>query len=420
MEEARRKVRQETAPRGSRVDILRKFLDGDPASRMKIDLDAEDSQSSESSGPATRPRCKGRGKTSERPRGPAKWHPQNSYPFVTCSDGVGRDRRHRREQILCKAGVPRACGGGGEDTPSSSGRGAPTSLPQQRKQFRTTPPRDPDADGETWTPTTTWHLAKTPTHPAAEDPRRTDRPVPQAEDRPEDCREGDHLVHHRAEGPQTEGPLEDHQAGTPPTIRQGWTSPRTSGDGSCTSRGRSGTWSARHRSTRSRSARARLSHQGPEGPGHRQVRGLDTERRGHQAAEEDGQDGRPGEQRKRPAVPSGVGVQRQLGTQASLTLTARTDTQMTLTARADTQMTLTPRAKTQMTLTARAHTQMTLRARANNQMTLTARANTQMTLTARADTQMTLTARANTQMTLTAHADTQMTLTARADTQLHS
>ena len=50
------------------MDILRRFFDGDPTSRMKIDLAAEDSRSSEKSGPPTRPRRKGRRETPERPR----------------------------------------------------------------------------------------------------------------------------------------------------------------------------------------------------------------------------------------------------------------------------------------------------------------------------------------------------------------
>ena len=101
------------------------------------------------------------------------------------------------------------------------------------------PRRDPDPDGETWTSTTTWDSAQTPTHPAAEDPSMMDRLDPQAEDPPEDRREEDDLVDPRAEGRQAEDPLEDHQAETPPTNRR----ERTSGDGSCTSRGRSGAWS---------------------------------------------------------------------------------------------------------------------------------------------------------------------------------
>ena len=125
MEDAGRKIQRETPPGRSRVDTLRRFLDGDPASRTKINLDAEDSRSSEGSGPATRPRRKGKGKTPERPQRPAKRHPQNSDPFVTCSDGDRRDRGHRQEPTGCKVGVPGAVGGGGNDTPPSSGKEGP-------------------------------------------------------------------------------------------------------------------------------------------------------------------------------------------------------------------------------------------------------------------------------------------------------
>ena len=46
------------------MDTLRGFFDGDAASEMKIDLDAEDSGSSEGSRPATRPRRRDKQKTS--------------------------------------------------------------------------------------------------------------------------------------------------------------------------------------------------------------------------------------------------------------------------------------------------------------------------------------------------------------------
>ena len=63
MEEARRKIKRQTPPGGGRVDTLRRLLQGDSASRMKIDLDAEDSQSSEGSGRTPRHRRMGKGKT---------------------------------------------------------------------------------------------------------------------------------------------------------------------------------------------------------------------------------------------------------------------------------------------------------------------------------------------------------------------
>ena len=121
MEEAERKIGRETPPGGFRVDTLRRFLDRDPSSRMKIDLEAGDSRSSEGSGPATRPRCKGQGKTLERTQKTADRQPHDSDPFVTCSDGDERNHRQRHEPTGCKVGAPGVGGGRGKDTPLSSG-----------------------------------------------------------------------------------------------------------------------------------------------------------------------------------------------------------------------------------------------------------------------------------------------------------
>ena len=55
----------------------------------------EDSRSSEGSRRDPRQRRKGKGKTPKRARRPAESHPPESDPFVTCSDGDGRDCRHR-------------------------------------------------------------------------------------------------------------------------------------------------------------------------------------------------------------------------------------------------------------------------------------------------------------------------------------
>ena len=121
MEEAERMIRRETPPGGTRVDTLPRFFDGDPASRMKIGLDAEDCRSSEGSVPATRPRRKCKGKTLEKPGRTAERHPHESDPFVTCSNGDGQNRQHCHEPTGCKVGAFRAGGGGCKDTPQSSG-----------------------------------------------------------------------------------------------------------------------------------------------------------------------------------------------------------------------------------------------------------------------------------------------------------
>ena len=127
IKEAERKIRRKTPPGGSRVDTLRRFIDGDPASRMKINLDAEDPRSSKGSGPATRLRRKYKGKTLEGPRRSTQGHPHDSNPFLTCSDEDAENRRHRHEPTACNVGAPGAGGGGGNDTPQSSGGEGPPS-----------------------------------------------------------------------------------------------------------------------------------------------------------------------------------------------------------------------------------------------------------------------------------------------------
>ena len=104
--------------------------------------------------------------------------------------------------------MPGASGGGGDYTPPSLGGEGPPPPYRSRESTLADPRRGPDPDGETWTPTTTWDSVQTPTHPAAgmdpqaDDPWMADRlENPQAEDRPKDWREKDHLVDPRAEGP---------------------------------------------------------------------------------------------------------------------------------------------------------------------------------------------------------------------------
>ena len=160
-------------------------------------------------------------------------------------------------------GVAGAGGGGGDDSPLSSSGEGPSPPYRSRESTPAFPRPDPDPDGETWIPTTTWDSARMPSDPAAEDPRMVHRLGPQAEEHAEHRPEEDHLVNPRPEGHQAEDALEDHQAGTPPTNRREGVSPRTSGDGRCTSRGRSGAWSMRLGSTRSISAGVPPSPPGP-------------------------------------------------------------------------------------------------------------------------------------------------------------
>ena len=174
---------------------------------MDTDLDAEDSRSREGSGPTTRPRHKGKGKTPETARRSAEKHPHDSNPFVACSDGDGqtagiatRPQAARWEWLepLAEEGTAhlRARVERFPHLPNAIGK-APTADPRQ----------DPDPDRETWTQTTTWDSARAPTHPAAENPRMVDHLGPQKENHPGDLMEEDHLVYPRAEGHQEEDPL---------------------------------------------------------------------------------------------------------------------------------------------------------------------------------------------------------------------
>ena len=107
MEEAESKLQRETPPGESRVETLRKLFEGDTSSKMTLDLEEVDTGSSGDSGPTAYRRRKGKGKTPERSRRPARGHPHDSDPFFTASNGDGRGRRHR-------GGV---AGGGGGDVP---------------------------------------------------------------------------------------------------------------------------------------------------------------------------------------------------------------------------------------------------------------------------------------------------------------
>ena len=118
MEEAEAKLQRETPPGGSRVETLRKLFEGDASSKMKLDLEEDDTGSSGDGGPTAYQRRRGKGKTAERARRPAGGHPHDSDPFFTASDGDGRDRRHHQGMAGGGGGhVPMEPEGGGEDLP---------------------------------------------------------------------------------------------------------------------------------------------------------------------------------------------------------------------------------------------------------------------------------------------------------------
>ena len=140
LEEAGRKIRRETYRGGSRVDTLRRIFDGDPASRMKIDLDVQDFRSSEGSGCATGPRRKGKGKapgkTTEACRGAApqlrpnrqlqRWIRTRSPASPRANGlqvGSARSRQRRKRGYPSELAV----------------RASSTSLLQQGKHPRATP-----------------------------------------------------------------------------------------------------------------------------------------------------------------------------------------------------------------------------------------------------------------------------------------
>ena len=62
-EEAEAKLQRETPPGGSRVETLRKLFEGDASSKMKLDLEEDDTGSSGDSGPTAYRRRRGKGKT---------------------------------------------------------------------------------------------------------------------------------------------------------------------------------------------------------------------------------------------------------------------------------------------------------------------------------------------------------------------
>ena len=144
MKEAERKIKRETPPGQSRVDNLRRLFEGDSASRMKFDLHAENSPSSESSSRATRHPCKGKRKTPTRAWRPAEKHPHDCNPFVSRSDGDGRQRRLRRVPTGCKVGVAGAGGGRSDNTPPGSEK---EGLPPPYCSRESTPYRPPPGLG---------------------------------------------------------------------------------------------------------------------------------------------------------------------------------------------------------------------------------------------------------------------------------
>ena len=118
MQEAEAKLQRETPPGESRVETLRKLFEGDASSKMKLDLEEDDTGSNGDSGPTAYRRRRVKGKTPERARRPAGGHQHDSDPSFTASDGDGRDHRHRRGMAGGQGGdVPMGPEAEGEDLP---------------------------------------------------------------------------------------------------------------------------------------------------------------------------------------------------------------------------------------------------------------------------------------------------------------
>ena len=119
---------------------------------------------------------------------------------------------------------------------------------------RVDPRRGADSDRETWTLTMTWDWAQGPAHPASgmdrreEDPRMDGPPGGRPGRGPPSGLPG----RGRPKAPSGEGPPGGPLGGDPQPDRRERTSRRAPSGGLFTPRGRSGTWSARCRSTRLR------------------------------------------------------------------------------------------------------------------------------------------------------------------------
>ena len=80
------------------MDALQRLFEGDAASRTEIHLETEDSRPSQGKRPRPHHCHKWKEKTPKRAPMPVEGHLQNSDPFITCSNGDKRHRRHRQER----------------------------------------------------------------------------------------------------------------------------------------------------------------------------------------------------------------------------------------------------------------------------------------------------------------------------------
>ena len=140
------KICREMPPGVFRVDSVRRFFNGDPASRTKIDIDAEDSRSSNGSGPATRPCRKGKGKTQKDHGGLPKGTPMAPTPSLLTAIGIQETASNAKSPRASRVGAPGPGEGSCDDTPPGSrGEGPPTPY-CSRESHPANPRRDTNTD----------------------------------------------------------------------------------------------------------------------------------------------------------------------------------------------------------------------------------------------------------------------------------
>ena len=216
MEEAKRKIRRETPPRGSRVDTLRRFLDGDPTPGHRWTWKRRTLAAAKAAAPPPVPAARAKGRTPRDHRGLPKCipiTPTPSLPAVMGMDetaGIATSTRaarwERPESVAEEARTPlRAPLGKVHHLPTAVWRALPAD-----------PGRNPNPNGETWTSTMTWSSTRMPFYPASEDPPMADRLDPPGGGPPRGPQGGGPPSAPPHRGPQDGGPPGGPRVGDPP------------------------------------------------------------------------------------------------------------------------------------------------------------------------------------------------------------
>ena len=176
------------------MDTLRRLFEGDPSSKMNIDLDAEDSRGSGDSAPAARTRRKGIGRPPRRHGGLQRDTPATPTPSSPAAMGMvetGDIAEEWLEPAAEEATAPLRDRKERDSHPPTGVGRAPSANP-----------RSAHPDRLTWTPKTTWNSA-TPTQPL-------DCLDPLGVNPLEDPMAEAHVVDHPEEEPrEDEDPLEE-------------------------------------------------------------------------------------------------------------------------------------------------------------------------------------------------------------------